>query len=43
MKRKIKDPKVKMFIEFFSSQGVKFIDSETGEELEVEDDNETED
>ena len=32
---KIADPKLKMFIEFFQSQGVKFIDDETGEEIKV--------
>ena len=30
-----------MFIEFFNQQGVKFVDSETGEELKIKEDDET--
>ena len=35
MKRKLK-PEARAFIEFFRTQGIKFIDNETGEELEIE-------
>ena len=33
MVSKIKDPRTNLIIEFFESQGVKFIDSETGETI----------
>lgn len=36
MDRKITDPKTKLFMEFFSKElGVKFIDADTGEEIEI--------
>lgn len=36
MGRKITDPKTKLFMEFFSKElGCKFIDADTGEEIEV--------
>jgi hypothetical protein len=41
MSKKIKDPRLRMFIEFFNQQGVKFVDSETGEELKTKEDDET--
>lgn len=41
MKRKL-DPLATAFIKFWKSEGVKFIDSETGKELEI-DDNRTND
>ena len=28
-----KDPKMKLFIEFFESQGVTFVDADTGEKI----------
>ena len=31
MSKKITDPKLKMFIDFFGQQGVTFVDTETGE------------
>lgn len=31
--KKIKDPRANLIIEFFESQGIKFIDSETGEDI----------
>lgn len=36
MGRKITDPKLRMFMEFFESQGVKFVDADTGEILTTE-------
>ena len=33
----LNDPAGKMFIEFFESQGAKFIDADTGERLTVKD------
>jgi hypothetical protein len=36
MGRKITDPKLRMFMEFFESQGVKFVDVDTGEILTTE-------
>ena len=36
-KKKITDPKLKLFMEYFSKElGCKFIDGDTGEEIEVE-------
>ena len=36
-KKRITDPKTRAFMEFFSKEmGVKFIDGDTGEEIEVE-------
>lgn len=36
MAKKITDPKTRLFMEFFSKEmGVKFIDIDTGEEIEV--------
>lgn len=32
---KLNDPLGQAFIEFFESQGVKFVDAETGEEINV--------
>lgn len=38
---KITDPKTKLFMEFFSKEmGVKFVDADTGEEIEIEEENE---
>lgn len=45
MSKEITDPKLKMFMEFFESQGVKFVDMKTGEMIttkEVDDDKEEE-
>lgn len=36
MSKKVSDPKLKMFIDFFKTQGVKFVDHETGEEIITE-------
>lgn len=37
MGRKITDPKTKMFMEFFTKElGVKFVDVDSGEEIEIE-------
>lgn len=37
MSKKITDPRTKLFMEFFSKEmGVKFVDADTGEEIEVE-------
>lgn len=37
MGRKITDPKLKLFMEYFAKElGCKFIDADTGEEIEVE-------
>lgn len=33
MTRKITDPKLNMFMEFFRAQGCKFVDMDTGEEI----------
>ncbi len=36
-KKKTTDPRLKLFMEFFSKElGVKFIDADTGEEIEIE-------
>ena len=38
---KITDPKTKLFMEFFSKEmGVKFVDSNTGEEITIEEEHE---
>ena len=37
-KRVVTNPKMKILIDFFGSQGVKFIDYETGDELTTEED-----
>ena len=34
--RKITDPKTKLFMEFFESQGFTFVDAETGERIVTE-------
>lgn len=37
MSRKITDPKTRLFMEFFAKEmGFKFIDADTGEEIEIE-------
>ena len=36
--RKVTDPKLSAFIKFFNSQGIKFVDHETKEELVPGDD-----
>lgn len=38
MTKKITNPKIADFIKFFQSQGVKFVDAETDEEITVEND-----
>lgn len=40
MKKDIKDLKLKIFMDFFESQGVKFVNHETGEEIIMEDEDE---
>lgn len=34
--RRVVDPKTKLFMEFFESQGFKFVDAETGERITTE-------
>ena len=37
---KITDPKLKMFIEFFKTQGVRFVDADTGKEIYTDEETE---
>ena len=38
---RITNPELKMFIEFFKTQGVKFVDAETGKEIYTDEEDRT--